>query len=158
MEAITIYVYFLYNANENPLRNVSLTAACSTGNKKIPVFRYILASGKPENQLLVQLAPGSIVDIHDICFRLVESGILNQSLETVVFAAAVFDVHQHTELVLKWKLPEFGIIQLVTECICHSCIFDLAVIKFKKQNKVIWISRNLKVESKCSRFANRTIL
>ena len=73
------------------------------------------------NQFLIQLASGSVVNIHDICFRLVESSILNQPFETIIFPTAVFDIHQHTELILKWNLPAFWIIQLVTECICHSC-------------------------------------
>ena len=32
---------------------VSFTAACSTGNKKIPMFRYIFAGSKSANQFLV---------------------------------------------------------------------------------------------------------
>lgn len=43
--------------------HVSFTTACSAGNKKIPVFRDIFASGKSVNQIFVQLASGSIVDI-----------------------------------------------------------------------------------------------
>ncbi len=50
----------------------------------------------------------SIVDIHDIRFRLIETGILDQSFETVVFATAVFDIHQHTELILKGTSLNFG--------------------------------------------------
>ena len=52
-------------------------------------------------------------------FRLIETGILDQSFETVVFATAVFDIHQHTELILKGNLLEFWVIELVAECICH---------------------------------------
>ena len=48
--------------------HVSFTAACSTSDKKIPVFRYIFASGKSVYQILVQLTSGSIIDIHDFCF------------------------------------------------------------------------------------------
>ena len=51
--------------------HVCFTTACCTGNKKIPVFRYIFAGGKSVYQLLVQPASGSIVDIHYTCFRLV---------------------------------------------------------------------------------------
>ena len=54
---------------------------------------------------------GMLVDI--------ETGILDQSFETVVFATAVFDIHQHTELILKGNLLEFWVIELVAECICH---------------------------------------
>ena len=81
--------------------HVSFTAACSTGDKEIPVFRYIFASCKPVNKILVKLAPGSVVDIHDTCFRLVESSVTDQSFLTIVFTIAVFDVHQYTEAILK---------------------------------------------------------
>ena len=53
-------------------------------------------------------------------FRLVESGILDQPFQTVVFAAAVFDIYQHTELILKRNLLKLWIIKLVAKCICHS--------------------------------------
>lgn len=84
------------------------------------MFRYIFASCKPVNKVLVKLAPGSVVDIHDICFRLVESGVTDQSFLTIVFTIAVFNVHQHTKAILEWYFFKFRIIQLVTECICHS--------------------------------------
>ena len=84
------------------------------------VFIYIFASCKTVNEILVNLAPGSVVDIHDTCFRLVESSITDQSFLTIVFTIAVFDVHQHTEAILKRYFFKFRIIQLVTKCICHS--------------------------------------
>lgn len=43
--------------------HINFTTACCADNEKIPVFRYIFASGKPTNQFLVQLATGSIVNI-----------------------------------------------------------------------------------------------
>ena len=58
---------------------IGFTTSCYTGNKKIPMFRYIFASSEPVNQIFVKLAPGSIIDIHDIGFRLIESGIISQS-------------------------------------------------------------------------------
>ena len=45
--------------------HVSFTTACSAGDKKIPVFRYIFASCKSVNKILVKLASGSVIDIHD---------------------------------------------------------------------------------------------
>ena len=50
----------------------------------ITLFRYIFAGGKSVYQILVQLAPGSIVDIHDTCFRLVESGVADKTLLAVI--------------------------------------------------------------------------
>ena len=43
--------------------------------------------------------------------------IMDQSFETVVFATAVFDIHQHTELIIKGNLLEFWVIELAAECI-----------------------------------------
>ena len=57
--------------------HVCFTTACSTGDKKISVFRYIFASCKSVNEILVKLASGSVIDIYDICFRLVESSIMD---------------------------------------------------------------------------------
>ena len=50
---------------------------------------------------------------------LAAKNVIDQSFETVVFATAVFDIHQHTELILKGNLLEFWVIELATECICH---------------------------------------
>ena len=83
------------------------------------MFRYIFAGGESVYQLLVQLASGSIVDIHDTCFRLVESGIVDKTLLAVILAIAVFDVYQHSKAVFKRNFLEFRIVKLVTECICH---------------------------------------
>lgn len=94
--------------------------SCSAGDKKISVFRYIFASCKSVNEILVKLAPGSVIDIYDICFRLVESSIMDQPFQTVVFPIAVFNVYQHTKAILKWYFSKFRISQLVAECICHS--------------------------------------
>ena len=57
---------------------ISFTTSCCTDNKKISMFRYIFASSELVNQIFVKLAPGSIIDIHDIDFRLIESGIISQ--------------------------------------------------------------------------------
>lgn len=80
-------------------------------------------SREKASELLGAIPPasGSVIDIYDTCFRLVESGILDQSFETIVFAAAVFDIYQHTELILEGNILELWIFQLVAECICHSC-------------------------------------
>ena len=87
--------------------------------KKIPVFRYIFASGKSVYQLLVQPASGSIVDIHDICFRLVESSVADKKLLAVILAVAVFNIYQHSKTVFKRNFLKYRIVKLVTECICH---------------------------------------
>lgn len=57
--------------------HVCFTTACSAGDKKISVFRYIFASCKSVNEILVKLASGSVIDIYNICFRLVESSIMD---------------------------------------------------------------------------------
>ena len=41
--------------------HVCFTTACCTGNKKIPVFRYIFAGGKSVNEILVKFAPRSVI-------------------------------------------------------------------------------------------------
>lgn len=84
------------------------------------MFRYIFASCKPVNKVFVKLAPGSVVDIYDTCFRLVKSSITYQSFLAIIFTIAVFNVHQHTKAILKWNFFKCRIVQLVAECICHS--------------------------------------
>lgn len=60
--------------------HVGLAAACCTGDEQVPVFSDIFAGGKTAYELLVLLAPGCVIDIHDTCIRLVESGIFDQPL------------------------------------------------------------------------------
>lgn len=55
----------------------------SSGNKEIPVFCDVFTGCKPLNQRTVQLAPGSIVNIANVCVRLVKSGITDQTLQAV---------------------------------------------------------------------------
>ena len=107
-------------ADENIMRGLATIITSANGDKKIPVFRYIFASCKSVNKTLVKLASGSVIDIHDTCFRLVESSITDQSFLTIILTITVFDVHQHTKTVLEWYVFKFRIIQLVAERICHS--------------------------------------
>lgn len=95
---------------------VGLSAPGCTGDKKIPVFCDIFTDCKPFNQGTVQLAPGSIVNVANVCIRLVEPGIADQALQTVSLTVTVFDVHQHPETVLKGGL-RLGILHLDEECI-----------------------------------------
>ena len=95
---------------------VGLSAPGCTGDKKIPVFCDIFTDCKPFNQGTVQLAPGSIVNVANVCIRLVEPGIADQALQTVSLTVTVFDVHQHPETVLKGGL-RLGILHLGEECI-----------------------------------------
>ena len=72
---------------------------------------------KPLNQRPVQLAPGSIVNIANVCVRLVKSGIMDQTFQAVALAVAVFDIHQHPETILKRNSLHPGVFHLGAECI-----------------------------------------
>ena len=56
---------------------ISLSTSGSPGDKEISVFCDIFTSCKPLDQRTVQLAPGSIVDIANVCVWLVEPGIVD---------------------------------------------------------------------------------
>lgn len=58
---------------------IGLSAPSSSSNKEIPVFCDVFTGCKPLNQRTVQLAPGSIVNIANVCIRLVKSGITDQT-------------------------------------------------------------------------------
>ena len=77
----------------------------------------IFTGCKPLNQRPVQLAPGSIVDISNVCLRLVKPGIADQAFQAVAFTVAVFDVHQHPETILKRNPFHPGVLHLGAECI-----------------------------------------
>ena len=72
---------------------IGLPATSSSGNKEIPVFCDVFTGCKPLNQRTVQLAPESIVNIANVCVRLVKSGITDQTLPAVTLAVALFDIH-----------------------------------------------------------------
>lgn len=58
--------------------HVCFTTDCCNGNEKILVFRYIFASRKSVYKIIVQLASGSMDDIHDICFLMVEVSVTDK--------------------------------------------------------------------------------
>ena len=58
---------------------ISLSTSSSPGNKEIPVLCDIFTGCKPFNQGTVQLTPGSIVDITNVCLWLVKPCIADQS-------------------------------------------------------------------------------
>ena len=80
---------------------IGLPTPGSTGDKEVPVLCDIFTGCKPFDQRTVQLAPGSIVDIANVCVRLVEPGIADQSFQAFALTVAVLDIHQHPESVLK---------------------------------------------------------
>lgn len=65
---------------------IGLSAPSGSGNKEIPVFCDVFTGCKPLNQRAVQLAPGSIVNIANVCVRLVKSGIMDQTFQAVALA------------------------------------------------------------------------
>ena len=73
----SVWIVEFKNGNAKGTGHVCFTTACSAGDKKISVFRYIFASCKSVNEILVKLASGSVIDIYNICFRLVESSIMD---------------------------------------------------------------------------------
>lgn len=91
---------------------LSLSTPGSADNKEIPVFCDIFTSRKPLNQRTVQPAPGSIIDIANVCIRLVEPGTSNQAFKAVALTVAVFDVHQHPKTILKRNPLHPGILHL----------------------------------------------
>ena len=84
-----------------PSCQIGLPAPSGSGNKEIPVFCDVFTGCKPLNQRAVQLTPGSIVNIANVCVRLVKSGIMDQTFQAVALAVVVFDIHQHPETILK---------------------------------------------------------
>ena len=81
----------------------------------------VLTGYQTLDQAAVEFPPGGIVDIPDVCIWLVESGITDQPFQAVALTVALFDIHQHSETVLKGNVPHSGILQLGQECIRHGC-------------------------------------
>ena len=100
---------------------IGLAAPGCACDKEIPVLCDIFTCCEPLDQCPVQLAAGSIVDITNVCVRLVESGVADQAFQAVALSVAVFDIYQHPEAILERYFFHFGIRYLSTECIRHSC-------------------------------------
>ena len=84
------------------------------------LYRKELNKHKIIQSWIVILRKASIINIHDTCFSLVESSVMNQSFQSVIFTAAEFDIGQHTKAVFEGNFFHFWIIKLITKCICHG--------------------------------------
>lgn len=92
--------------------HVGLPAPGSTRDEQVPVLRDVLTSCETFDQAAVKFPAGSIVDISDVSFRLIEPGSLDQTLQAVALAVIVFDVDQKAEAILERNILHPGIIHL----------------------------------------------
>ena len=92
--------------------HVGLPAPGSTRDEQVPVLRDVLTGCKTFNQATIKLPTGSIVDISDVSFRLIEPGSLDQTLQAVALAVIVFDVDQKAEAILERNILHPWIIHL----------------------------------------------
>lgn len=53
---------------------------------EIPVLCDVFTCCESLDQFSIQLASGSIVNVADVCVRLIESGIANQALQAVAYS------------------------------------------------------------------------
>ena len=70
------FVSLLTGFHSERAGKIRFAASFSSGNKQISVLRDILTACQPPNQFLVELSPGSVIDVSDKSFGLVEAGIV----------------------------------------------------------------------------------
>ena len=69
--------------------HVAFATACGSGDEDVPVIGDVLTSGKPLDQILVELAPGCIIDIRNAGRGLVKLGVLDETLQPVILPASI---------------------------------------------------------------------
>ena len=65
---------------------IGLAAPGCACDKEIPVLCDVFTCCESLDQFSIQLASGSIVNVADVCVRLIESGIANQALQAIALA------------------------------------------------------------------------
>ena len=92
------FVVLLAGFHTEGTGHVSLPTAGRAGDEDIAILRNIFASGKASDQFLVQLAAGSVIDIGYLSFRLIESSALDQSVQSILLAAVVFEILNNKDM------------------------------------------------------------
>ena len=67
----------------------------------------------------------TVVDVGNRCIGLFKSGVPDQLLQAIAFAAVVFCVDDHTKPILEGQFLHFWICELDSEGIRHRCHVDL---------------------------------
>ena len=81
--AHTLFYSAVCSFHTESASHVGLPAPGSTRDEQIPVLRDVLTGCETFDQAAVKLPAGSIVDISDVSFRLIEPGSLDQALQAV---------------------------------------------------------------------------
>ena len=125
------------HARREPERagQIRLAASRGPGDEDVAVLGDVLAACELEDQGLVELSAGAVVDVDYARVRLLEARLLDQALEPVVLAAVVFRVHDQAEAVAERKAGHRGVLLLDPELVGHGGqahgeqLFHSAVVK-----------------------------
>lgn len=74
--------------------HVTFTASSSTCDEDVAVVCDAITANKTVDEIFVKLSAGSVVNVCNICRRLVKLSILDKPLQSVIFPVGIFNIHE----------------------------------------------------------------